>query len=243
MLSVLIRLLKYSIKYLALILLITCSSSLFADGTTKEEHFYYPKEYQNWSTKYIVGASLSKLPTEVVEEEINSAPILNFAFRLGLPGQITTIFELNTNYFTNYASLALQHSFVNKDLSLAGGIKFSGWFGHPQLSFTNVKATGMILSPYITTGIDFGDFILTATADVESYYIYNSSEGQKLGEWFKPLSGFGLKFSLEQPLWNNHWVNLGIKLNFSKFYYQSWLSFSTIDEYLLYPEFSLGFIL
>jgi hypothetical protein len=219
------------------------SSLIFAEDKPLEEYFYFPHEYQNWNTKFIVGASLSKLPTEVVEEEINSAPILNFAFRMGLPGQISTIFELNTNYFTNYFSLAFQHSFLNKNMSLAGGVKFAGWFGHPQLSFTNVKATGMILSPYISTGYDFGDFVLSATIDVESYYIYNSSEGNRLGEWFKPLSGFGLKFSLEQPLWKNHWVNLGMKLNFSKFYYQSWLSFTTIDEFLVYPEFSLGFVL
>ncbi len=196
-----------------------------------------------WEYKFITGISLSKLPTEVVEEEINSAPILNGGFRIGLPWKISATLEFNSNYLTNLGSLAFQHSFLNKDLSLAIGLKYSAWFGHPQLSFTNVKASGMIISPIISFGADFGDFILSGTAEAESNYGYYTSEGIKLGEWFTPFSGFGLKLSLEQPLWNNHWVNLGLKLNYSKFYYQSWLSFSTIDEYLLYPEFSFGFLL
>ena len=69
------------------------------------------------------------------------------------------------------------------------------------------------------------------------------SEDVLLGEFYRPLSAYCLNFSIEQPLWNDHWVLIQIKLNYAKFFYQSWLAYSTVDEYLLYPQFSFGFIL
>ena len=90
-------------------------------------------------------------------------------------------------------------------------------------------------------GYNFKDFILSMNIETQHSFMLTWSKDASLGKIQTPDAGIGVGFVLEQPLWNNHWVNLGFKVNYAKFYYQSWLSFSTLNEYLLYPEFSFGF--
>jgi hypothetical protein len=45
---------------------------------------------------------------------------------------------------------------------------------------------------------------------------------------------------LEQPLWNDNYVTLGIRVNHVKFFYPTWLLFPTFNRYYYIPELILG---
>jgi hypothetical protein len=211
---------------------------------SKENNFYfYPKVMNQWDINYNVGLSLTYLPTAVVEEEINSSPFLNFGVKLAFSKNSFARLDMGSNYLANIGTLGYFYNFINNDISLGVGLRTSIWFGHLNFSAFNIKSTGGIIAPEVHAGFSIGDLKISSAVELESNYIYTTSDDQYLGESFQKFSGLTFKFSVEQPLWKEHWVSTSLKLNYNKFYYQSWISFSTVDEYLLYPEFSFGFTL
>ena len=52
-----------------------------------------------------------------------------------------------------------------------------------------------------------------------------------------------LVFTLEQPLWKDNFLVLGIRSTFLKYYYPLWAAFSTFDRTYFIPEATITFIL
>jgi hypothetical protein len=169
--------------------------------------------------------------------------MLNLDFRLGLSRGWDLNFQFYSNYFANMGTLGLHWMIWGKKIAVTIGENTSIWFGHLELESIQLKSMGVIVSPVFSIGYDAAKFKVTGCLELQNSYMKTLSHGVLLGEFYRPLSAIRFKFFIEQPLWNNHWVALGIKLNYAKFYYQSWLAYSSIDEYFLYPEFSFGIIL
>ncbi|MFH1051741.1 MAG: hypothetical protein V1779_12540 [bacterium] len=228
-----------------LILLVVVSSNFIKAQTTEDTRpfIFYPKAYNSWNFEMTAGLSLTKLPMNIVEEEINQSPMPEFHLRLGLPASLSLTSELKSNYIANYGSLGLQWTFWDKAVDIAVGAKFNAWFGHLDIESIKLKAEGMILSPYIALGLDFKDFLLSLQFETQTNRMWTQIDEKEIARKDHKIAGVALNINVEQPLWHNHYVVLGVKLNYAKFFYQSWLSYSTIDEYLLYPEFKFGFVL
>ena len=212
---------------------------------TETEHPYYayPATFNKWDYSFALGLSFTKLPVHVVEDEINTSPMLNIDFRLGLPKNTSMTLELQGNYFANIGSLGFHWPLLNQKVIMSFGEKTSVWFGHLELDAIHLKSMGVLVSPYVIMGMKTRNFLISSSFEIQNSYMKTQSEDVLLGEFYRPLSAYCLNFSIEQPLWNDHWVLIQIKLNYAKFFYQSWLAYSTVDEYLLYPQFSFGFIL
>ncbi|MFC2130426.1 hypothetical protein ACFLSQ_03225 [Bacteroidota bacterium] len=237
-----IQVLKYTI--LTVIFSFIAFFKLFSqDEQDKRPVIFFPKAYNTWDVEVTAGVSLTKLPMAVVEEEINQSPMIESHFRIGIPSNLSITLEAKSNYIANYGSLGIQWSFLNNRLSAAIGGRFSAWFGHLELEAIRLKAEGMILSPYLTVGYDFDEYLLSIQIETQTYRMWTQIDERELGKLDDKLGGVAVNINVEQPLWHNHWVVMGVKLNYAKFFYQSWLSYSTIDEFLLYPEFKFGFVL
>jgi hypothetical protein len=179
----------------------------------------------------------------VVEEEINQSPMLELNARLGLPLKLSLVAQVKSNYIANYGILGLQWSFFNGDLSLSFGNKVAVWFGHLEMEAIRLKASGISIMPYLTAGIDYDEYLISVAVESQSNRMWTQTDERTLGKIDDLISGIAFDINIEQPLWHNHWVILGVKLNYVKFFYQSWLSYTTLDEYLLYPEFKFAFVL
>jgi hypothetical protein len=128
-------------------------------------------------------------------------------------------------------------------LSLSLGANYSLWYGRLKIEGINLESWGTMFTPNISAGLDFKQFLLSVELETQYCWIRTYAEDESIGTVKRPVAGFGVKIALEQPLWNNNWLTLALKLNYAKFYYQSWLTYSTIDEYFLYPELIVGFVL
>ena len=230
------------IKLAILLLYIFIQSSVSQDIVKPKPYIFFPGAYQKWEYKISGGLSLTRLPNEIVEEEINTLPMLNADFRMGLPLKIMLHSKINTNYISNMFSLALQKNIIDKKFALAVGANSSFWFGQLYQEVIRLNAFGFIINPYIVGGVHFDDIYLSLKLENQYGTMRTFSEGVPLGKSNQPNSAYSFQFTIEQPLWNNHWVALGLKLNYAKFNYQSWLTYSAIDQYLLYPEYSFTFI-
>lgn len=232
----------YYLKFIFLSLFLFCND---LSGKEKDSMLYifHPSRYDTWDYHFLCGASVTRLPIAIVEEEISYSPMAVVNFRLGLPVGLSFNLQFNSNYIANNGNLGLSWTFIDDKFSFAVAGKSSIWFGHLEMDAIRLKSYGLILSPAIIAGYRTNRFLLSAEFETQHSFFWTFSEDEKLGTLREPWAGFGLKFNLEHPLWKNQWIAIALKLNYSKFYYQSWLSYSTIDEFLLYPEIHIGFVL
>lgn len=213
------------------------------DTIEREAYFVYPKAFKKWHGAFLAGASITRLPTEVVEEEISTSPVLTAEYRLGLPKKWNLCLKLSSNYISNLGALHVSRSLINKKFALALGGNASMWFGHLELQAIKLKSYGVILSPQLTFGYDFRKYFLSVAAEVNYGFMRTFSNEEELATFKQNQSLFAIKIAIEQPLWKTHSFLLFSKLNYAQFYYQSWLSYSTLSDYLLYPEFGFAFII
>ncbi|MEI6752233.1 MAG: hypothetical protein WCK78_03605 [Paludibacter sp.] len=230
------------IKITLFLLLIVQQFIVSQDIVKSSPFIFYPGAYQKREYKISTGISMTRLPNQIVEEEINTLPMINADFRLGLPLKIELHSQLNTNYISNMFSFGLQKNIIDGKIGLAVGANASLWYGQLHQEVIRLDAFGGILNPYIIGGIRFNDVYLSLKVENQYGIMKTFSEGVSLGKSSQPNSAYSFLFTIEQPLWNNHWVALGFKLNYAKFNYQSWLTYSAINQFLLYPEYSFKYI-
>lgn len=228
---------------IVLMLLITCPAKS-AEKVNENNFIYYPQAYNSFELNFAAGLSLTKLPTQIVEEEINSSPSIFLNSRLGLPLNFSIGFYFATNYISNIGTVSLQFNLDLGELNLAIGGSGSMWFGHVEMESIKLKSYGFLWKPLISLGFHVSkDVLLTSSLELQYGYMKTFSDDSLLAFFKQPNSNFVYRITVEQPLWNDNWVIWGVGLNFTNFYYQSWLSYNAIKDYLLYPEFYFGFIL
>lgn len=205
--------------------------------------FYLPKAIKPLDIGINAGLSLTKLPTQIVEEEIDVSPVVFANAKFGLPWNVSAGLYFATNYISNIGTVSLLYHLNSGGLYLAAGCGGSMWFGHLEMETIRLKSYGVLVKPIVTAGYDFGDIALSSSIEVQYGFMNTFSDDALLANFKQPRSGYTLKIFVEQPLWNNNWVVLGVGLNYATFYYQSWLTYSAVKNYLLYPEFIFGFTL
>ncbi|OGU61241.1 MAG: hypothetical protein A2X64_06680 [Ignavibacteria bacterium GWF2_33_9] len=220
---------------------IRCEDNDIKYDTIPRDFFFFPKSFEPLEFAVNLGIGITRLPVQVVEEEISYSPMPIFNMRLGLSQTISALMQINSNYISNHASIGFMKSYNFGDVYFSLGSEFSAWFGHIQLEAIKLKTWGMFMTPNAAVGFDFGSLFFSTQIESQHHVFWTYAENEFLGVLKKFDGGFAVKFCAEQPLWNKHWVALSLKLNYSKFFYQSWLSYSTVDEYLFYPEFNFGF--
>lgn len=231
-----IKTLFISILFLNIISALTVSAE-------SNNNYYYPKTDSLWHFRFISELSATALPKIVVEEEISYSPIIGFGMDIKSPYHISSSLGFYSNYFSNYGIASLKWHPINSKFSLSIGSKVAVWFGHLELDAVHLKSWGVLLYPTITVGYDFNKFLITADFESQHSNMHTFSEDDYLGTIKTFDAGFGAKLSLEQPFCGSSSVILSAKINYAKFYYQSWLSYSTLDEYLFYPEFIISYII
>jgi len=212
--------------------------------TEKDNDFlFFPSYYKKWSNNYYLGLSLSQLPTKIVEDVFDQLPIVDFKYRLGLPQNLGISLDINSNVFTNLVKLGGIYSFSYKKFSASSGFSIQSWYGFYDSEGFDVSVFGWGYSPSVTLGYDFSDFYLSfkAEANIKTQNVY--VKRIKTNSDKPKFVGFSLSLSVEQPLWKDNYFVIGFNGNITKFFYKSWISFSTFDEYIFIPEFFVGFIL
>jgi hypothetical protein len=197
-----------------------------------------------WEWQKSIGLSLSTLPKEIVEEELNQSPALDLRSRLGLPWGFSADARLLIQVLTNHIAVGgrWSHAFGRFAFSIGDDAAF--WFGFLTIEGFNNSANGWLNYPHITIGYDFGRLRLMLRADMLLVLSYRSYAGDNLLASDKNgFGGYSGSIIIEQPFWKNTHVTLGFKASYLRYFYQSWFTFETFNRYLFIPELSVGFIL
>jgi len=241
--------LKNVLKILILTCLIMLSSfklnGLAQSNIIGEESFVYPTGIPTGTFKNLVGLSLANLPEDVIEtDDLFRAPLFSYSVKFGLPKNFLIDASVNTNFITFQFTLGGKWIYSIDKFSFAPGYDLAYFFGQLNHFGFNSKVNGWINYPNLTVGYAFNDFTLSVKGELILVTNINESEDDlELSRDDNFFSGYAITAAIEQPLWKENYILLGIKLNFAKFYYPQWAAFSTFNRLFFIPELMVGFIL
>lgn len=219
-------------------------NSLFCKSDSPDSlqsYVSYPKPYKEYEFNSSVGLSLTVLPRSVFEDAVSQLPMVYYKIRYGLPYNLSLTVKISTIYYTNQASIGIMWSYQINDFYLSLGYELGQWYGFMTNEALLIKSRGSLNYPSISIGHQIDKARVTLKGELLIQTQKTAVDGEAIGKTFDGITGYSAAFIVEQPLWNNNIVLGEFKLSLTKFHYQTWLSYSTFDKYIIYPEIIFGF--
>ncbi len=232
------------LKWFIIMILLVPATLLQSLGEDNgRDYICYPGHYDFGKLNFTAGFTIAYLPEKIVEEEINTLPMIDMNLRLGLPYGFSFYGRASSVYITNQFTAGLLWSCKLNNLAFSFGDDIAYWFGKFGYEGFDVATKGWMNYPYISAGYDFGHFYFTVKAElIILTSLKDEIGGTIVNDISNNVSGIAFSFIVEQPFWNDQHVMAGLKISDTKFFYQSWLSYETFDTYMTFPEFVFGFI-
>ena len=210
-----------------------------------ENAFFYPHSFRSGQIISSLGLSTAKLPEDVVEtDDIFRAPLFSYKLKYGLPENFLAEGGLETNLITFHFSAGPKWNYEDNKWGFSVGGDIAYWFGQLEQFGFDTKFNGWILYPNLSAGYRFNKFTLSLKSEVVLNLAETSTNGElEISDDLDFYNGWTIGVYLEQPLWKDNYVVIGIRSTFLKFYYPMWAAFSTFDRTFFIPEalFSFNF--
>ncbi|MCB0732105.1 MAG: hypothetical protein KDC88_13835 [Ignavibacteriae bacterium] len=208
--------------------------------------FHFPSGNEKWQFKNILSLSLSQLPEDIIEE-VNSliySPLISYDAKIGIPYNFSINGSITTNFITNHFSFGVNWNYQKNRFAISPGYNIAFWFGILEDFDFSSRNVGWLHYPNLTLGYAFEK----ATVSLRSEIILNTFYTQfvdniEVTTERNTISGYSLALYVEQPLWKNHFMSIGFKANFSRFYYSAWLAYTNSVQFRFIPEVQIGLIL
>jgi hypothetical protein len=223
--------------FIIFLIALTNLSILFS----QDNNFFLEDMETNSDPNLFVGLSIMQLPKELVRDEISQIPMVEISYRYDIDNNFSLLSSVSSCYIINTLSLEANYKVNYKKFSLSLGNELKYWFSQLQMSGFDVTTNGLINTPNISAGYDFGDFKITARAEA-NYFLNNNfnfgSSNVSKSSFY--LMGSSISFYLEQPVFQNSDFLLGAQLAMSEPSYQVWVAEPTSNDWVLIPKLLLG---
>jgi hypothetical protein len=224
-----------------IMILVMLSGSGFAQSPN---YFLYPDRLPSGELKHSVGLGLADLPEDQVEESSDyiRAPIFNYQVRYGLPEYFNIYGAVYSNLVTWHFSLGPRWHYQMDRLTIGLGYDIAYWFGALNQFGYDSKVHGWFNYPNVTIGYAFKKFAISIKGElILQTSLTTKSEDVEFSSDFNTFNGTILGIYIEQPLWKDQIVLIGLKMYYAKFYYPIWAAFPTFNRYFYIPEITVGF--
>lgn len=209
------------------------------------QSFLYPQRMQSGNLKYFAGMSLANLPEDVIEsDDLFRAPLFKFNMLYGIPHNFLIDGSLNTNLITWQFSIGAKWNYVFDKLSFALGYDVAYMFGGLRQFGFDSSIKGWINYPNLAIGYKFKEFTISVKGElILITSMKQTADDLEVASDINTFSGYSATMVVEQPLWKDNYILVGLKINWVKFYYPQWAAFSTFDRLFFIPEITVGFVL
>jgi hypothetical protein len=226
--------------------LVTSGSALHisaqAFGTTSGS-FYYPADLASGKVKTTFDMMFARVPYDVVEENQTFRwPLFSLRGLVGLPENFAVEATVSTN-IVNWNFVAgpkWRYAFTDRFKAYLGA-DVSFFTGNLNAGQIDQSANGWSGAPGLTLGYSFGDVSLTLKGELNYVFSLSSQTGDVETDRATGFdNGWTVSGFVEQPLWGDNYIIVGLRMNHVKFYYQTWLLAPTFDKFYYVPEALLG---
>jgi hypothetical protein len=203
-------------------------------------YFYEPFPLEPGSSILQIGGSFSLLPYPDAEQEV-PIPALDVQYKLGVFKNFAAVGVLSTCYFSNLVHAGIQW---NTDIhrfscGVANHVGFVYGFITRENLFDDVEGFGLFDMMIVRLGFRFDDFACSCSF-VTTYIMDSKSYVNGLrapGGPERSLNDYYCTLVVEQPFLSNLRLSIGLSLGYARTPYQTWMLYSTVDEWLFSPEF------
>ena len=235
-------------KYSLVCLLITFvfTHKTLAQLNVVEDSFIHPSIMDTGEYKHEISLLLAKLPEDAIESTSAwiYAPLFTYQAKYGLPLGFNLNGSFSTNIITYQTRIGGQWGYNLDRITLAVGFDVAYWYGRLNNFGFNSTAQGWQSYLNLNLGIAFEKFTLTLRGESD-YLLTLKQAADDIETASSKNVGAGTSFAIliEQPAWKNNYMTLGVRFNYSKFYWPAWAVFPSWDRYFFIPEVIIGFVL
>jgi hypothetical protein len=203
----------------------------------------FPHPYKKWGFKISAGLSMVRPPKDLLENAIQ-APLVNIHMIYGLPWHLSLESELTTIVVSNQLTLGPRYSFLYKNFGVKAGWDIAFLYGQlKQAGFDN-SIQAWIHYPNLSVGYKLKKMSFTLKGEVVIVTKAISKTGEnEVDHSTNFYNGFTVGFYIEQRIHKNKVFVIGIKDNYEKLYWPTWMLFSTFNRYYNIPELNFSWIL
>ncbi|MEI7499906.1 MAG: hypothetical protein WCK84_05600 [Bacteroidota bacterium] len=203
----------------------------------------YPHQLHKWGFRIAAGLSLVMPPKDLLESAIQ-APLVNIHMTFGLPWKLSLEGDVTSILVSNQFALGPHVGFVMKNFSLNLGWDVAFCYGQMKMAGFDNKTKIWMHYPNISLGYKLKDIAFTLKGELVGVASVVQTSGTNEVERSKNFyNGFTVAFYIEQRLWKNHVFVIGLKDNYEKLYWPTWMLFSTFNRFYHIPELSFSWIL
>lgn len=208
--------------------------------------FFHPSIMNSKEFKHEFSFLLATLPEDAIEEASAwiYAPLFTYSAKYGLPEGFNLNGYFSTNIITYQFRTGPQWGYNFGKVTAAVGFDVAYWFGQLQSFGFDSKVHGWQGYPHLDLGIAFKNFTLTFRGEL--YYILSMTQkADDLETSFSSNKFAASSFAIliEQPLWSDNYLTIGVNFNYTKAYWPAWAVFPSWDRYFFIPEVLIGFVL
>ncbi|MFZ4521796.1 MAG: hypothetical protein ACOYNC_08830 [Bacteroidales bacterium] len=203
----------------------------------------FPHQPEKWGFQVSAGLLLVKPPYDLMENAYEG-PLANFHMTFGLPWKFSLEGDISTVIVSNQFALGPRLSFNYKNFGVKLGWDLAFSYGQlHQFGFDN-KSKVWIHYPNISLGYKLKKMAFTAKGELVTLASLSQTTGEnEISHTKNFFNGYTAAIYIEQRLWKNHVFIIGFKDSYEKFYWPTWMLFSTFNRYYHIPELSFIWIL
>ena len=220
----------------------------FAQVNIAVGSFVYPSKMELGEYKHEFSLILAKLPEEQIESTSAwiYAPLFSYHAKYGLPSGFNLKGSISTNIITYHFRTGLQWGYSFSKVTLSVNSDIAYWFGRlKNFGFNSGVNTWSGYSD-LSFGVAFKKFTLTIQSEINYYFSIKQTvddiETNGANET-DLMAGGSIAVFIEQPVWKDNFMTLGVKFNYSKYYWPAWAVFPSWERYFFIPEVFVGFVL
>jgi hypothetical protein len=205
---------------------------------------FYPQTPKLRRIKVAILIEKFKFPESWLEGSYH-VPFLNVNGRIGLKRNFSGHVSLGTIIVSNQLSVGFKWNKQFDDkFSFNIGYDISGVYGGLSFMDFDTRVTASIHNPNLAFGYRYKDIAFTLTGNLSVVAQVKIRTGENVISDEKNFyNGFGVGLYMEQRLWKDNVIILGLKNHYVKFDYIAWPAFSTFNRYYNVPEISFGLVL
>jgi hypothetical protein len=229
---------------LSLILPATAQEPVPTDTFDITSHaMQFPHHYQKWGFQVSAGLSVVKPPEDLLESAVQ-APLANVHITFGLPWKFSLESDLTTIIVSNQLRVGPRISFPVRNFGLKGGWDIAFVYGQLKQSGFNNSTQAWMHYPNISFGYKLKKMAFTLKGELVIVGKVSTNSGEiEVSRSKTFLDGGTLSFYVEQRIHHNKVLIVGLKDNYLKFYWPTWMLFSTFNRFYHIPELYISWIL
>jgi len=228
--------LKYLSYIFIFIFILISTEKLWSEG----DYIFYPESKHKFDFTQNIGIGIVILPRSVFEDAFSQIPILNYNARLDLPFNLILSGKFSTILFSNNLSTGILWNYKYHNFNLGAFTELGLWYGFYNSEGIDLGSRGWTFFPGVVVAYNFKDVYLTIKFNLMYQSQVTVAGENRIGKTFNGYTGYSVSIISEQNFLDNSVFSLELKLNYTTFHNITWLSYSTFDNLILYPELTFG---